>query len=149
MGSNVVSDMCSWNFLKFWFFPVQPWRYCCWCYCCYCCYFSSCRCCFTCFLCACLPCLYDRQRGRKKLKPAKLCQFSMYWTKTGQGFHQNWKYRKFRPLYCTVLPSNSLKKEGLCLKIVLDQVCFELYCTVIYSFSTHSTWTRIGCASPP
>ena len=85
----------------------------------------------------------------KTLKQAKLGQFSMYWTETGHGVHQNWTYCTLRPLYCTVLPSNSLEKEGLCFKIVIGQAWSELYCTAIFLFSTHLMWTRIGRALPP
>ena len=88
------------------------------------------------------------RRGRKKLKQAKLVQFSTYWTETGQGVHYNSTYNMIWPFDCTVLPSYSLKKERLCLKIVLGQAWFELYCTVIIFFCTHSTWIWIGRASP-
>ena len=74
------------------------------------------------------------RRGRKKLKQAKLVQFSTYWTETGQGVHYNSTYNMIWPFDCTVLPSYSLKKERLCLKIVLGQAWFELYCTAIFSF---------------
>ena len=42
-----------------------------------------------------------------------------------------------------------LKKKRLCLQIVLGQTWFELYCTSIFFFCTHSTWTRSRRASPP
>ena len=63
----------------------------------------------------------------KKLKQAKLGQFSMYWTETGQGFHKNFTFNMIRPFDCTVRPSDSLKKERLCLKIVLGQTWFEFH----------------------
>ena len=51
-----------------------------------------------------------------------------------------------RPFDCTVLSSDSLKKERLCLKIVLGQTGFELYCTLIFFCWTQPFWVRIGSA---
>ena len=87
--------------------------------------------------------------SNQKWKQAKLGQFSIYRIKTGHYVHHNWTYRMFRPLHCTVIPSDSLKKESLCFKIVLGQAWFELYCALIFFFCTHSTWTQIGHSSPP
>ena len=63
---------------------------------------------------------YDRS-GHKILKQAKLGQFSTYSIETGPYAHENYTYNMIRPFDCTGLSSNSLKKERLCLKIVLGQ----------------------------
>ena len=77
-------------------------------------------------------------------KQAKLGQFSMYSTDTGQYVHQNWTYRTFWPVYCAFLSSNSLKKERLCLQIVLGQTRFEVYSASYYSPCDHSIVMQIG-----
>ena len=66
-----------------------------------------------------VPRLYDDDP--KKLKQTKLGQFSMYGTETGQYVHGNYTKNMIRLFDCTVSPSDSLKKECLCFKIVLGQ----------------------------
>ena len=85
----------------------------------------------------------------QKLKQTKLGQFSTYRIETGHSVHQNRTYHTLRPLYCTVLSSDSLKKGRLCLKKVLGQAWFELYCSSYYSCCIYSMERRIGRSSPP
>ena len=80
------------------------------------------------------------------LKQAKLGQFSTYSIETGPYAHENYTYNMIRPFDCTGLSSDSLKKERLCLKIVLGQAWFDLYCTVIFFCWTQPFWVRIGSA---
>ena len=91
------------------------------------------------------PPLRQRQ-GQTKLKQTKLGQFLAYRTETGQCVHYNFTYHMIRPFDCTVLPSDSLKKERLCLKIVLGQTRFEVYSASYYLPCDHSIVVRIGSA---
>ena len=86
------------------------------------------------------------RRGRKKLKQAKLGQFSIFSLQNWTIVCLNHPYNGLVSFDRTDLPSDSLKKERLCLKIVLGQAWFELYCTVIFLPCTHSMGIRIGSA---
>ena len=70
--------------------------------------------------------------GPQKLKQAKLGQLSIFLIQNRTIVCLNQPYNWFVPLYCTDVSSDSLKKERLCLKILLGQAWFELYCTVIF-----------------
>ena len=85
----------------------------------------------------------------KKWKQTILGQFSIFSLQNWTIVCLNHPYDWLVSFDCTDLSSDSLKKEGLCLKIVLGQAWFELYCTVIIFFCTHSTSKRIRRALPP
>ena len=69
----------------------------------------------------------------------------LYWTETGQDIHEDYTYNMIRLFDCTVLSSNGPKRERLCLKIVLGQAWFEMYCSFIiyYSCCIYSIEVRI------
>ena len=88
----------------------------------------------------------DRRWGHKILKQAKLGQFSIFSLQNWTKVCLNHPYNGLVSFDCTDLSSDSLKKERLCLQIVLGQTCFEFYSTSYYSASDHSIVVRIGSA---
>ena len=77
-------------------------------------------------------------------KKANLCQFLIFSLQNSTIVCLNYQYNWLVSFNCTDLSSDSLKKERLCLKIVLGQTGFELYCTVILFCWTQPFWVRIG-----
>ena len=91
----------------------------------------------------------DRRWGHKILKQAKLGQFSIFSLQNWTKVCLNHPYNGLVSLDCTDVSSDSLKKERLCLQIVLGQAWFELYCTSIFFCWTQPFGIRIGSASRP
>ena len=87
--------------------------------------------------------------GPQKLKQAKLGQFSIFSLQNWTIVCLNHPYNGLVSFDCTDLSSDSLKKERLCLQIVLGQTWFEFHCTSYFLPCTHFIVIRIGRASPP
>ena len=90
---------------------------------------------------------YDRRWGHKILKQAKLGQFSIFSLQNWTKVCLNHSYNGLVSFDCTDLSSDSLKKERLCLKIMLGQAWLKLYIISNYSPCDRSivVWIELAC----